>query len=61
MMAHPDKVKQFADAFQKDRSDPRIEPYSTIYADSLLSGGKKFAGREFTLCQMLLQELAGTA
>ena len=57
---YPDKVKQFADAFQKNRSDPYIEPYSTIYADSLLSGGKKFAGREFALCQMLLQELAGT-
>lgn len=57
ILRYPQKAKQFADKFKKDRTDSRILPYSTTYAGSLLTEGEKFIGKEFSICQKLIQEL----
>ena len=54
---YPDKVGHFIAKFKKDRSDPGIEPYSATYSGSILPGGKKFIGREFSICQKFIHEL----
>ena len=57
MARYPDKINQFVSKFKKDLLNPNIEPYSATYSGSLLPDGEKFIGKEFSICQKLIQEL----
>lgn len=56
MAKYPEKVNAFAEKFRKDMENPRISPYSTTYASSLLPYGKNFIGKEFIICQKFIAE-----